>query len=474
MTEFSCLMDAVQSAIKLTVLLLFLGSGFIWIMMPTNIYRQKWLPKITTQTSSTYFGAQGVMLLLFTFPILFISALGCIYLFTAYLYLAKRANDSNMGSSNGKKKQGPPLWKKPMLVRGPLGIVSGTELAFLIMFIALLVWSFSTYLPNIKITPKLAVEDHEKLFHMKLGLNLYEAHMLKWDKIGISNVAGELSLLSGLLLWVATIPGIRRKLFELFFYTHHLYILFVVLFIFRVGISYACIMLPGFYLFMVDYLSKLEPEKLSVVIKSEGSWSQKLYQMLSSTSSVDRLNVSVEGPYGPASTNYLRPDLPTSGIPSDISNLQLQIEAYITRDREPKSDSSNIQARSIWFKPYATDSPISAIGSKQLALAWCSVLWNKKHNAMEAKQIQNMASTPATSPASMIYNEDRELESLRQQSLVHVTNVHYGGRPNLKKMLSELEGASVGVMASGPKKMRQEVAAICSSGLHFESISFSW
>ena len=58
--------------------------------------------------------------------------------------------------------------------------------------------------------------------------------------------------------------------------------------------------------FTISSSSNLEPEKLSVIIKSEGSWSKKLYQMLSSPSSVDHLDVSIEGPYGPASTNFLR------------------------------------------------------------------------------------------------------------------------------------------------------------------------
>jgi hypothetical protein len=86
--------------------------------------------------------------------------------------------------------------------------------------------------------------------------------MVKWDKVGISNVAGEISLLAGLFLWVATIPKIRRKFFELFFYTHNLYIIFMIFFIFHVGISYAFIMLPGFYLFMVDrYLRFLQSRR---------------------------------------------------------------------------------------------------------------------------------------------------------------------------------------------------------------------
>lgn len=48
----------------------------------------------------------------------------------------------------------------------------------------------------------------------------------------------------------------------------------------------------------------------------------------------------------------------------------------------------------------------------------------------------------------------------------------------LTEILLECKGDSVGVLVSGPRKMRQEVAAICSSSLeanlYFESISFSW
>jgi hypothetical protein len=38
-----------------------------------------------------------------------------------------------------------------------------------------------------------------------------------------------------------------------------------------------------------------------------GSWSNKLYQELSSTT-LDHLSVSVEGPYGPHTTQFLRLD----------------------------------------------------------------------------------------------------------------------------------------------------------------------
>ena len=86
--------------------------------------------------------------------------------------------------------------------------------------------------------------------------------MLKWDKIGVSNLAGEIALVTGLAMWLTTIPCIRRKFFELFFYTHYLYIIFMIFFILHVGISFCGMMLPSFYLFVVDrYLRFLQSQR---------------------------------------------------------------------------------------------------------------------------------------------------------------------------------------------------------------------
>ncbi|KAK4847441.1 hypothetical protein QYF36_001958 [Acer negundo] len=706
--------DMVRAATKLLVMVVFLGSLMIWTMTPTNTYRKIWLPKLRNQLNSTYFGTQGTTTVIYTFPILFMAVLGCIY-----LHLGKKVNDYKAVESINGGKDRLALWKKPMVVKGPLGIVSSIELGFFTLFIALLVWSLSTYLHNsfVTITPKSAAEDGEQVweaklertslwlgvvgnvcliflffpvargssllplfgltseasikYHIWLGhlvMTFFTAHgicyivfwvatnnislMLEWAKTGISNVAGEIALLAGLAMWATTIPRIRQKFFEIFFYTHYLYIIFIFFFVLHVGIAYVCIMLPGFYLFLVDrYLrflqsrqcvrlfsarvlpcetielnfsktpglkynptsilfvnvpsisklqwhpftitsnSNLEPEKLSVMIKTEGSWSKKLHQMLSSSNPIDRLQVSVEGPYGPASTHFLRHDtlvmvsggsgitpfisvireliyastivkcktpqiilicsfkkssdltmldllLPIAGSPTELSNLKIQIEAYVTREKQQPTTEQNSKEliRALWFKPNPTDSPLSSIlgpnswlwlavvisssfiifliligiiGSyyiypidhntnkvfsnslksflQMLVMCVCiaataslAVIWNKKQNAREANQIQNLeVSTPTGSPLpSSFYNTDRELESLPYQSLVQSTNVHYGERPELKRMLFDLKGSSVGVMVCGPKKMRHEVATICSSGLadnlHFESISFSW
>ncbi|PIA49252.1 hypothetical protein AQUCO_01300241v1 [Aquilegia coerulea] len=699
----------IRGAVKLLFFVVFLGIMMMWIMVPTKVHKTKWLPKIRAKANPIYFGKQGAVILEFTFPVLFLAVLGCIY-----LHLGKKSNDKKSESSTDPKIVLSP-WKRPALVKGPLGVVSWIELAFFTMFIALLIWSLGTYLQLgfAQITPKSSAKHGEEVwesklhtlalrlglignlclaflffpvtrgssilplfgltsessikYHIWLGhitMTFLTAHglcyiiywaamnqlseMVMWANAEVANIAGELALLAGLAMWATTFPQIRRKFFELFFYTHYLYIVFVIFFIFHVGIAYACIAIPNLYLFLIDrYLrflqsrqnvrllssrllpcetvelnfskspalqynttsiifinvpsisklqwhpftitsnSNLEPEKLSIVIKKEGSWSQKIYQILSAPSTVDRLNVAVEGPYGPSSsTQFLRHDtlvmvsggsgitpffsiireiiflsttmnrntpkiilvsafknsadltmldllLPITGSPSEISRVQLQIEAYITREKQQNTDNSKNLIRTIWFKPNVSDQSISAIlGSNYWlwlgAIISCSfiiylilmgiitryyiypiehnthkifasasrtaicmllicisiaitasavVFKNKNRNAMEAKQIQNMdAPSPMTSPGSWFHNA--ELESFPQQTLVQATNVHYGARPDLKKILFECEGSSVGAFVSGPKQMRHDVATICASGLadnlHFESISFSW
>ncbi|KAG8381272.1 hypothetical protein BUALT_Bualt06G0105300 [Buddleja alternifolia] len=663
------------------------------------------------QSTKVHFGARpdlkSANILIYSFPILLLATLGCLY-----LHLEKYSDDTEKST---RKDFHFTSWRQPVLVRGPLGVVSWTELSFIVMFIALLVWSVSAYVHGMfkNITKQSASKTGEFVWEVKLDsvalmlglvgniclaflffpitrgssilriiglssesaikyhiwlghtvLALFTSHglcyvifwanthqiteMLKWDDVGISNVAGEIALFSGIAMWIMSSSLIRRKLFELFFYTHHLYIVFVMFFVLHVGFSYFCIILPGFYLFMIDRflrflqsrqrlrlisarvlpcramelnfakdlrlsynpssivfinvksISKLQwhpftvtsnnnmdTDQLSIVVKSEGSWSQKLYEKLSFPTPMDRLEVSVEGPYSPSSTSFLRHDmlvmvsggsgitpfisiirelifiknttntrtprilliaafkksadltmlnllLPISGSFNDISHLELKIQAFVTRDTNPSTDGSKLP-RITWFKPSSSDRPVSAIlGSNSwlwlgaiisssfiifllsLALinryyiypidhntdmvysyagrsvisigllclsvtitATIGFVWNKKTNSNETRQIQSVDTpTPIASPVSESWCYERELESVPQETLEKVTTVHYGQRPDLKKILSECEEPNVGVLVSGPKKMGQDVATICSSGLaknlHYESFSFSW
>ncbi|CAN0824948.1 Ferric reduction oxidase 2 [Linum grandiflorum] len=641
---------------------------------------------------------------------LLIAVLGCLYLHS----LATPTTQS-LDSWTKRRRE----WKRPTWLRGPLGIVSGTELVFFTMFLALLVWSFVIYLrhghaaftspaaaipgetvwqakfrtwglvfgfvgniclavlflpvargspvlPLFGLTSEGSIKYHIWVGHLTLFLftlhalsyvilwtiqNRMYKQMFMWRKADESAIAAEISMAAGLIMWGTSFPKIRRMSFELFFYTHYLYIVFIVFFIFHVGISYAYTMLPGFYIFLVDrYLrllqsrhqvrllsvrilpcqalelnfskspglrysptsimflnanfisklqwhpftvisnSNLEPTTLSVLVKSTGSWTTILYMMLSSPYfQHHNFNVSVEGPYGPISTDFLRHDtivlvsggtgitpfisiirelihgaltnkwttppkvilvctfkhatdltmldliVPVSGSPSLLSYLDIRIEAYVTRDTEPRPVSdSKIHAR--WFKPRPSDVSISPIlGSDKgwlwlaaiisssfsvfvivvglvgryyifpvdhntdmvfpwsgrsmvtmLVLCMCIatsasavVAWNKRQNARETeKYSENNVGAPAWWEVSVERDAEESVVPMSEYVKETTTNVHYGKRPDLKRILFDCKGESIGVLASGPKQMRQEVAKICACGLvhnlHFESISFSW
>ncbi|KAK6936803.1 hypothetical protein RJ641_033833 [Dillenia turbinata] len=97
----------------------------------------------------------------------------------------------------------------------------------------------------------------------------------------------------------------------------------------------------------------MEPDKLSVVIKSTGSWSQKLYQELSSAESFE---ISTEGSNGPTSHNFLMHESTV------LVSGGRAITPFISIVRESIFQSMK-QCRSVRLKeqlPRPTDSPISA------------------------------------------------------------------------------------------------------------------
>ncbi|KAJ6735278.1 FERRIC REDUCTION OXIDASE 4-RELATED [Salix purpurea] len=129
-----------MTVFRLIFLVVFLGWLMIWVMLPTKVYKNAWTPKLNDKLNSTYFEEQGTNLLLFSFPVMFIAAFGCVY-----LHLQKnlrKPNSRGVLTSNRRLS----FLRRPALVMAPLGIVTAMELAFAAMFIALLIWSLANYL----------------------------------------------------------------------------------------------------------------------------------------------------------------------------------------------------------------------------------------------------------------------------------------------------------------------------------------
>lgn len=81
--------------------------------------------------------------------------------------------------------------------------------------------------------------------------------MWKWQKMGRIYLAGEIALFTGLAILITSLPWIRRRNFEIFYYTHHLYIVFFVFFLFHAGDRHFYMVLPGVFLFGLDKLLRM-------------------------------------------------------------------------------------------------------------------------------------------------------------------------------------------------------------------------
>lgn len=92
--------------------------------------------------------------------------------------------------------------------------------------------------------------------------------LLAWKSEGIANLPGVISLLAGLLMWVTSLPSVRRQNFELFFYTHQLYVVFVVFMALHVGDFIFSIAAAGIFLYMLDRFLRLCQSRKTVDILS--------------------------------------------------------------------------------------------------------------------------------------------------------------------------------------------------------------
>ncbi|XP_010482265.1 PREDICTED: ferric reduction oxidase 7, chloroplastic-like [Camelina sativa] len=76
--------------------------------------------------------------------------------------------------------------------------------------------------------------------------------LFEWEANGVANLPGVITLVAGLLMWVTSLHTVRKLYFELFFYTHQLYIVFVVFLALHVGEFLFSIVSGGIFLFILD------------------------------------------------------------------------------------------------------------------------------------------------------------------------------------------------------------------------------
>ncbi|KAJ7956180.1 Ferric reduction oxidase [Quillaja saponaria] len=412
----------------LKVLMIFICAGWIshWLLKPTQLWTRRW-KEAEDSAGNTVFGYYGLNYAVYTFPVIALTIIGLVYLdsqsgepksrqasihpaafpnplivnsilgilssieilvlllfilFLAWTFYARISNDFMKLMPVKSLKLN--IWQlKYLRVATRFGLLAEACLALLLLPILRELALFRI----LGIQFEVSVRYHTwfgtamlffATFHGASTLFIWgvsrhiQDEIWKWQKTGRIYLAGEIALVTGLVIWVTALPQIRRKNFEIFYYTHHLYIVFLIFFLFHAGDRHFYMVFSGIILFALDKLlriiqsrpktciisaqtfpcravelilpkdprlkytptsvifmkipsissfqwhsfsitssSKVDDHVMSVIIKCEGWWTNSLYQIIQAELDAHKkkcLPVAIEGPYGPASMDFLRYD----------------------------------------------------------------------------------------------------------------------------------------------------------------------
>ncbi|ONK58795.1 uncharacterized protein A4U43_C09F16720 [Asparagus officinalis] len=445
-------MKMVSKSIQITFLKILIGLILgawccVWILKPTQLWKKSW-HKAEDWADSTFTGESGINVLVFCFPLLAVAVLGYIYL---HLY-AKEGRIRKKAYFIGKFSN-PIIPRSPMGIISGCELMAS---ALFIMFLAWTYYS-NVASDFKKLTPSKSIPlNRRQLKVMSLGVRFgslseaclalllipvlrgmalfnicgiqFEAsiryhiwignaimffsvlhgtiimcvwgskHSLwmeitRWQRTGRVYLAGAITLGILVIIWITSLPQLRRKNFQFFYLTHHFYALFLIFFLLHAGAGHFYLVFSGVLLFALDKIlrviqsrrttclisarilpceaveltlpkdpcmqynptstlfvkipsisnfqwhpfsitssSNMEDDRLSLLIKCQGSWTNSLYHKLksigdSTSDDVKNFAVAVEGPYGPMNFPYHRYDsliliAGGSGITPFLSILQ--------------------------------------------------------------------------------------------------------------------------------------------------------
>ncbi|XP_019463863.1 PREDICTED: ferric reduction oxidase 8, mitochondrial [Lupinus angustifolius] len=445
----------------LKVLLIVISTVWVslWLLKPTQLWTKKW--KVAEESASgTIFGYYGLNFVVYTFPIIAICIIGLLFLdlkggyqrsrstrspsiffsnprmvnnllgilssteilvvflfmiFLGWTYYSRISNDLKKLMPDKSLKLN--LWQlKYLRIATRFGLLAEACLALLLLPIlrGLSVFrilgiqfeasvKYHTWVGTAMI---FFATIHGASTYLVWGVSHHIQHEIwKWQKKGRIYLAGEIALIAGLVIWVTSLPQIRRRKFEIFYYTHHLYSVLLVFFLFHAGDRHFYTVFSGVFLFSLDKLlrivqsspktcivsARIFPSKavelilpkdsrmkymptsviflkipaishlqwhsfsiisssradqhiISVIIKCEGWWTSSLYDLMHAQLDKDAdkmkgIPVAIEGPYGPASLDFLKYDsllmvAGGSGITPFLSILA-EIDSTTSKTRFP-------------------------------------------------------------------------------------------------------------------------------------------
>ncbi|KAL2515267.1 Ferric reduction oxidase 8 [Forsythia ovata] len=319
----------------LKLLLILISAGWIslWLLKPTEVWTRKW-KGAEDKATATVFGYNGLDFAVYTFPIIALAIIGFIYLelkpkepkmrpgrssitalsspliinrylgilsgieilasslfiiFLAWTFYARISNDFRKMTPVKSFKLTP--WQYKMYrMATRCGLLAEACLALLLLPI----------LRGMSIFRLLGIQFEASVsYHICLGTAMIffatlhgtgtlfiwgikhriQDEMWKWQKTGRIYLAGEIALITGLVIWITALPQIRRKWFQTFYYTHHLYIVFLVFFLFHGGDRHFYMVFPGVFLFALDKLLRIIQSRPETCILSARVFPSKAIEL---------------------------------------------------------------------------------------------------------------------------------------------------------------------------------------------------
>ncbi|XWS47637.1 hypothetical protein CRYUN_Cryun13aG0001100 [Craigia yunnanensis] len=323
--------------VVLKVLMIVICTGWIslWLLKPTNLWTRKW-KGAEGSARNTVFGYYGLDFTVYTFPVIALAMIGLVYLnlqswgqkssrqtrssaaafsnplvisnligilssvefLSVFLFILFLAWTFYTRISQDFKKLTPveslklDLWQlKYLRVATRFGLLAEACLALLLLPI----------LRGLAVFRILGIQFEASVrYHIWLGTAMIcfatfhgastlfiwgvshyiQDEITKWQRTGRIYLAGEITLVTGLVMWITSLPRIRRKRFEIFYYMHHLYIIFLVFFLLHAGDRHFYMIFPGVFLFGLDKLLRILQSRPETYILSARLYPCKAVELI--------------------------------------------------------------------------------------------------------------------------------------------------------------------------------------------------
>lgn len=322
------------AVLKVLMALIFAAWVSLWILKPTQLWTRKW-KEAEDRARTTVFGYYGLNFAVYTFPLIALAITGSIYLnlkprepirrkgkrviagfsnplvmnsllgilssieivavflfmlFLAWTFYARISNDFKKLKPNKVLKLN--LWQlKYLRVATRFGLLAEACLALLLLPI----------LRGLAIFRLLGIQFEASVrYHIWLGTAMLfcatfhgvstlfiwgvshhiQDEVWRWQNTGRIYLAGEMCLVTGLVIWITALPQIRRKKFEIFYYTHHLYMVFLVFFLFHAGDRHFYAVFPGIFLFGLDKILRIIQSRPETCILSARVFPSKAIELI--------------------------------------------------------------------------------------------------------------------------------------------------------------------------------------------------